>query len=81
MKRQILLGLSALMIVGAAFAEVSSGEGDGKAAACAKAKRSVPSSATVTSSCYCDEPKERKDYLGNKMDGEWVCYVDYEYKN
>lgn len=39
MKRQILLGLSALMIVGAAFAEVSSGEGDGKAAACAQAKK------------------------------------------
>lgn len=81
MKRQILLGLSALIIIGTACAEVASGSSsDGKASACAQAKKNVPSDTTITSSCACDAPKVQKDYLGKDMEGEWVCYVDYERK-
>lgn len=80
MKRQILLGLSVLVIAGAAFAgkDVARGaSSDGKATACAYAKHDVPSDATITKDCYCDEPTDKNDFMKDK----WVCFVDYERKD
>ncbi|MEN4984038.1 hypothetical protein [Acinetobacter modestus] len=72
MKRQVLLGLSALMIAGTSFAYEGTKSGSsykGEAAACAAAKNNIPYDGYATSSCYCDAPENDND--------KWVCQVDY----
>ncbi|MEN8280698.1 hypothetical protein [Acinetobacter gerneri] len=72
MKRKIIFFSGILLVAMNSFAGVTSGYGNGEAAACADAKNNVPYKAVKTSGCYCDSPR----YEG----GKWRCNVDYEYK-
>lgn len=74
MKRQILLGLSVLVITGFVFAEgVAEGTGQTKSEACRSAKDKIPSTEKASSGCFCNEPV----YEG----GLWSCRVTYQYRS
>lgn len=71
MKRQILLGLSLLVMTEFVFAEgVAEGTGQTESAACRSAKDKIPSTEKASGGCFCNEPV----YEG----GLWNCRVTYQ---
>lgn len=71
MKKQILLGLSALMIAWTAYGGVAEGTGQTESEACRSAKNKIPSTEKASNGCFCDEPI----YDG----GLWDCRVTHTY--
>ncbi|MCH2071193.1 hypothetical protein [Acinetobacter pittii] len=78
MKRQILLGLSVLMMAGVVTASDYDGTATGshyssKTLACSDARTEIPYGAVQVGGCYCDEPDDNGHF--------WTCYVDYREKS
>lgn len=71
MKRQILLGLSVLMMAGVATAYEGTKTAYDKYrnVACTKAAGKIPYDAEQIGGCYCEEPEDEG--------GQWMCNVDY----